>query len=989
MMEISPDPKKIDFFISYNKRDADWAIWIAWQLETEGYDTRIEAWDFRPGNNFPLEMDKASREANHTILVLSPNCLQSSFCPPEWSVAFKKDPTGDKRILIPVRVQPCSVDGLLSTIIHIDLVGIDDETEAKKILIQGIQEGRTKPLIPPKFPVQESLEPKPNFPGKLPNIWNVPFNRNPNFIGRREILDHLHNELQSGKHAALTQSISGLGGVGKTQLVVEYAYQFASEYDLIWWIRSEDNVTLLGDFSFLGDVIKLEQDESANIRSKVSHVRKWLETNGNWLLIFDNVQRPEDLYSPVVSETNFIPQSSLGHVLITSRNPNWSSIATPFNIQVFSLEEAIEFLQKRTGRIDATGAIDLANELGYLPLALEQAAAFIIETPGMTFQKYLELFRERHQELWKNERPPINYPDTVATTWSISIESIKIEKPDSLDLLNMCAFFASEEIPISFFKNPFTNIDDLGFSLAVKCLKKYSLIDVTSESLSIHRLVQLVTRDNLKKAQQEKYMSTALFLLASIFNFNPDDPKTWRESARIIPHAISVVSYVENEIIDPKAMVQLIENVGGYLYFFGEYNQAKKFDERALKIAERVYGPYDKEVATAANNLGLVLKTLGNFSDAKVYLEKALKINEKLFEPDHERVAAAANNLGSLLQDLGDFSGAKTQYERSIAIYQKDGESRNPEISKSVNNLGRVLHQLGDFSGARKQFEYALELDEKKYGPIHPEVARDLNNLALLLQDLGEPLEAKTKFERSLKIYENLFDPNHPEIATSINNLGRVLQDLGDLPGAKKQLERALEISERRFGTMHPEIALVANNLGVVLLEMGDLLGARKHVERALSIDEKFYGTDHVEVATEVNNLGTILSKLGDFPNAKIQFERALKIGEKVYSHDHPHMARTINNLGGVFFELGNFTDAKIQFERGLKICENLYEPDNLEIGKAVSKLGEVFMFLGEFSEADIQLERAYRIFLKRLGPEHEYTENTRMNLKFLRSLPR
>jgi tetratricopeptide (TPR) repeat protein len=982
-MAISTDNKKKDFFISYNKADEEWAVWIASQLEDAGYTTIIQAWDFRPGNNFPVEMDRACRETKHTICVLSPSYFQSNFTPSEWAASFTQDPKGEKRQIIPVRVRPFDNEGLLSSIIHIDLVELD-EPEAKRKLLEGVCEGRAKPIIAPKFPSKKSDEKGPRFPGALPQIWNIPFNRNPNFTGRKEILDNLHNTLRAGNHTALTQSITGLGGVGKTQLAVEYAYQFASEYDLVWWVRSDDTVTLIADFSSLGDLLQLKQGESPEKISKASLVRRWLESNGNWLLIFDNVQKPEDLYSPVVSDTNFIPQSSLGHVLITSRNPNWSSIATPLNIQVFSPSEAVEFLQKRTGQIDATGAIDLANELGYLPLALEQAAAFINETPGMTLQNYLKIFRERHQELWKNESPPINYPDTVATTWSISIESVRKENPASLELLNLCAFLASEDIPTSLFKKPF--IDDLQFGVMIKCLKKYSLIDVTSEKISIHRLVQLVTRDHLKEGEKKRWIARAIFLLTDTFVFHPDDPKTWLESSRILPHAVAVAYFAEEEAIELDLTAQLIGNVGGYLFQFAEYNQARVLDERALNIAERVYGPYHKEVATGANNLGLVLKYLGNFTEAKIQLERALQINEKLFGPKHERVAAAANNLGSVLQDLGDLSGAKAQYERSIAICQKMNASKHPEVSKSINNLGRVLHDLGDFSGAKIQYERALKIDETEYGPIHPEVARDINNIGLLLQDLGEPQKARIEFERALKIYEKIFGPIHPDVAVSINNLGRVLQDLDDLPGAKKQLERALDIYQRIFGPIHPEVARVANNLGVVLMDMGDLPGAKKQVDRALSIDEKFYGLDHIEVATDVNNLGTIFTKLGDFTNAKIQFERALKIGNKVYGPDHPHVATTINNIGGVYFELGDFTNAKIQFERALKICEKVYEPDHLEIAKAASSLGEVLLFLGEFSEGETQLERAYKIFLKKLGPENSFTQTIKGQLNFIYS---
>lgn len=987
MMVSVPDQNQIDFFISYNKSDTHWAEWIAWQLEEAGYHTKIQAWDFRPGNNFVLEMDKAAKEAFQTILVLSDNYLQSHFCPPEWAAAFAQDPDGNKCKIIPIRIQPCSVEGLLSAILHIDLVGLD-ETKARTAIILGVQEGRAKPSDAPKFPSEKCLKGKLRFPGALPNIWNIPFNRNPNFTGRKEALEQLHNSLKSGNHTALTRSIIGLGGVGKTQLAVEYAYQFAAEYDLVWWIRSDDMVTILADFSSLGDILNLNSEESTEKTPKLQMVKRWLESNERWLLIFDNVQKPEDLYNPSVSEINYIPQSSSGHVLFTSRNPNWSSIASSLNIQVFSSEEAFEFLQKRTGQTNINGSMDLANELGYLPLALEQAAAFIAETPGMTSHKYLQIFRERHRELWENERPPINYPATIATTWSISIEHAT-ENPHSLGVLCICAFLAPEEIPMFLFKKPFSPITDLGLSLIIKNLKKYSLIDATSESISIHRLVQLVTRDNLDTYEKKEWIRIALTLLTNAFTFNPDNPKTWNESALIPPHAVAVVAFAESENANLELAVELIGNVGGYYLRFAEYSQAKVVCERALKISETIFDPNHKDVATAANNLGTVLKYNGEFAEAKKLLERALQINEKLYGPDNERVAAVANNLGTVLKCLGDLSGAKIQHERSIAILQKMDTSKYPDIAKSINNLGLVLHELGKLDKAKEQYEKALKIDLEQYGSIHPEVARDINNIGLILQDLGNYKEAKVKFEQAITINEELFGKEHLEVAVPYNNLGKLLGDMGDLPNAKKQLERTLKIYENAFGPVHPEIARVSNNLGVVLMDMKDLAGAKKAIERALLIDEHYYGPDHIEVGTDVNNLGSIYIDLGDFANAKKQYERALQIGKRAYGSDHLHIATTLNNLGGVNISLKEYSEARKHFQQALIIQEKCLNSQNIEIAKTASNIGNASFFLGDFSEAESQFEKAYKIFIKSVGREHEFSKVTQNNLSMVRGLYR
>ena len=241
-----------DFFISYNRADVAWAEWIDWRLRKAGYSTRVQVYDFRPGANFVAEMDRAAREAQRTIAVLSPDYLAAVYIHPEWGAAFAQDPMGKQRILVPVRVRECELRGLLAQIVYVDLVGIDEPAAVRKLL-EGL-ETDVRPTTQPVFPGGNSdaaAPSAPRYPGTLPAVWNVSHLRNPYFTGREELLEKLHETLSSGRPAALTQTLRGLGGVGKTQLALEYLYRHSAQYDLVWWVAAEESATLGRDLGAL------------------------------------------------------------------------------------------------------------------------------------------------------------------------------------------------------------------------------------------------------------------------------------------------------------------------------------------------------------------------------------------------------------------------------------------------------------------------------------------------------------------------------------------------------------------------------------------------------------------------------------------------------------------------------------------------------------------------------------------------------------------
>ncbi len=849
-----------DFFVSYNRADRSWAEWIAWQLEEAGYTTVLQTWDFRPGSNFVLDMQRAATEAERTIAVLSPDYLGARFTQPEWAAAFVQDPTGVEGSLLPVRVQECEPKGLLPQIVYVDLVGLD-EAAAKDTLLAGVSRKRAKPIAPPGFPgaVSRSVPERPRFPEALPPVWNVPHHRNPNFTGRESLLADLRAALTSGQPAALAQAISGLGGVGKTQLAVEYAYRHAAEYDVVWWVRAEEPATLAADYATLAGRLDLPEKEAPEQRVVVEAVRRWLGQHKGWLLVFDDAGHPADVH-------NYLPQGATGHVLITSRNPTWRGVASPLSVQVLERVESVDFLLKRTGQTDERAACDLADVLGDLPLALEQAGAYV-EATGMTLAEYLELFQSRRTELWDEEHPPLDYPHTVATTWSLAMERIGQESPASADLLSLCAYLGPDDIPRTLLSEREEHIpkplsatvtDPLAMNKAVAVLRQYSLIEMTGDALSVHRLVQAVVRDRLPEEARRTWAEAAVRLVNSAFPFHSDDVRTWPQCSRLLPHALAAAGHAEALQVASETTMHLLNQAGLYLHGRAEFAEAKAAFERAPAIGEAAFGPDHPNVAVLVNNLGLVLRDLGHLEGARAAYERALAIFEKAFGTDHPNVATLVNNLGLALKDLGDLEGAQAAYERALAINEAAFGPDHHNVATLVNLGGGGLQDLDDLAGARAAYERALTIDEAAFGPDHPNVARDVNNLGLVLQDLGDLEGARAHFERALAIGEAAFGPDHPNVALAVNNLEGVLRDLGDLEGARAAFERALAINEAAFGPDHPNVALAVNNLGSVLRDLGDLEGARAHYKRALQIFREFLSEDHPNTVTVQDNLDSL-----------------------------------------------------------------------------------------------------------------------------------
>jgi hypothetical protein len=342
-----------------------------------------------------------------------------------------------------------------------------------------------------------------------PPIRRIPHPRNPNFIGREDYLERLHQELNSGKFAAVTQAIAGLGGIGKTQLALEYSYRYDDEYNVIWWVRSEQEETRLDDLQALGQTLG-QSTSGMEVSQSITATLGWLDRNDKWLLVFDNVERPSHI-------RDLLPKARRGHIIITSRYHAWQEVAQTVSLAVWSPGEAISYLSKRTRQQNDTAAAAIAEALGYLPLALVQAAAYIEET-GCSFAHYLELFQAHPAETLQRRPNASDAEKVIATIWEIAFQRVAETNPQAVELLNLFAFLPPDRIPRRLLtgqvnrlpeslaktvQNPFV-LDD-----AITVLRRYSLIDTTEDVFSVHRLVQLVVQERLDDESHRRFYGAA------------------------------------------------------------------------------------------------------------------------------------------------------------------------------------------------------------------------------------------------------------------------------------------------------------------------------------------------------------------------------------------------------------------------------------------------------------------------------------------------
>jgi hypothetical protein len=653
-----------DFFVSYTSADRAWAEWIAWQFEAEGYQVIVQAWDFSPGNDWTHEMQHATATAERVVAVLSAAYLRSPHGEAEWRVFYAQDPSGEQGLLLPVRVDKIDPPGLLKTRIYVDLVD-QDAASARRALLAAARGARGKPTAEPEFPGDRRLAratEAPRFPGELPPVWNVPYHPNPYFTGRQLFLAEVHARLTARDAERRRVVLTGLGGMGKTQLAVEHAYRQRADYDLVWWVRSEQSASLLGDYAALAGQPPLAADlrlaEDAPQEAVAVAVRVWLERHRRWLLVLDNVEEP-------AAVAGLLPRSSTGHVLLTTQaETGWDPLADSLPVDVLAPTDAAGFLLARTkesGPPARAAATTLATTLGGLPLAMEQAAAYIAASGTVTLAGYAELFATRALELLGRGQP-LGYQHTVATTWSLALQTLQEAEPAAVGLLNLAAFLAPDDQPQLLLATHHdqlpeqleaTATDALALGDAVAALRRYSLVRVVADGMYVHRLLQTVIRAGLDAEAERTWAATTVQLLRAGFP-NPQEVTNWPECERLLPHALAATDHGQRLEVESEQTLWLLAASAHYLWRRGQYPQAVTLQEEALAGRRRVLGDDHPDTLLSMSNLAVVLAVMGDLTAARELQEETVSAYRRVLGDHHPDTLRSMSNLAAIRRQLGE-----------------------------------------------------------------------------------------------------------------------------------------------------------------------------------------------------------------------------------------------------------------------------------------------------------------------------------------------
>ncbi len=845
--ETAQPDEPIHFFISHTSVDLRWAEWIGWQLESAGYRVILDAWDFKAGTSFVGAMEDAAARAERTLLVVSPEYFNAVYTTPEWETAFAQDGTGRAGKLLPVIVRACELPNLLQRIIYIDLVGLDREAASERLLGR-VSEERAKPETEPTFPGETAeaaaRSPEPSFPGLLPPIWNVPHGRNPNFTGRTDLLSGLYDSLHAGNATVLRQALRGLGGVGKTQLALEYAYRYANDYSEVWWVPSETSPATV--YAELSRELGLPEADAQESEVRERAVKHWLERHDGWLLVFDNAAEPDDVKP-------YLPQGASGHVIITSRYWDWGDVANGLGVEVFERDtESVPYLLRRTSQTDEAAARLLADALGNLPLALAQASTYIAST-GTTLTGYTALFESRRDELWQQEKPPEAYPATVAVTWSLAIEEMAKESPESESLLYLLAYMAPEAVSRNLLlegaehlcdgrKAKSSNVlvslyqrirsifggdrkpvslrnmvkDEVAWNRGLAAFRRYGLVEVTEAGLLVHRLVQAVTRDRLAAAERLAWAAAAVQVVEAAYPgdaYSPQDIGVWSRCADLLGHALVTTDHAEMLTVVPETVHELLNGSAGYLLSQGRYRDAEPLLQRALRLSKEALGNEHPSVATSLNNLAALYESQGRYEEAEPLYQQALEMSRHLLGEAHPSVATSLNNLAGLYESQGRYEEAEPLYQQALEMRRHLLGEAHPSVAASLNNLAALYESQGRYEEAEPLYQQALEMRRHLLGEAHPSVATSLNNLALLYGSQGRYEEAEPLYQQALEMRRHLLGEAHPSVATSLNNLALLYGSQGRYEEAEPLYQQALEMRRHLLGEAHPDVAASFNNL--------------------------------------------------------------------------------------------------------------------------------------------------------------------------------
>ena len=873
--------RRVDFFISHAGRDRAWAEWVAWQLIEAGYSVVLDVWDWSAGDNFVLRMNDALSRCDRIIALWSEAYFDPArFTTDEWTAVVAA-----RLRWVPLRIEAVSPPPVLAPVMYGDLFGCPEQA-AVEVLLRAVGHSGGRPRSAPSFPGRAADDDAgPRLPGTLPPVWNVP-PRLVGFTGRDELLVRLRESLQAGGRAAV-YALHGTGGVGKTALASEYAYRFAGDYRLVWWVNAEQPALVAEQLAGLAVALSVAGRQT-DTPTAADAALAYLRAHDRWLMVFDNV--------PTAAEVSAVVPSGPGHVIITSRSPAWAGVAAPLAVDVFTRSESVAMLTDLIPGLDEGEAGRLAAGLGDLPLGLAQAAGVIGET-GMTPDTYLQQLSAAVDVL--GEGVPAGYPISLAASVRLALDKVDAVSVAAGQLMRLCAYLGPEPIPLWLFAHPEVLPEPLATVVSqpvrlgqcVGLAGRFGLVQASREMVTMHRLTQAVIRDTPLSATDAMPVTraTADALLVAARPDDVDNPVSWPRWAHLLPHILAA----DPANTTSRDLMRLANDGLRYLYNRGDYRTALELAEQMRDRWRQRLGDDDDITLRATIILAAVYTATGRHEEALRLDQDVYERRRRVLGDDHPDTLTSASNLAIGLSELGRHEEAlrlnQDVYDRHRRVLGDD----HPDTLSSASNLAVTLSQVGRHEEALRLDQAIYERRRRLLGDDHPDTLTSASNLAIDLNRTG-------RHEEALRLNQDVYDrrrrvlgDDHPDTLTSASNLAVTLSRVGRHEEALRLDQEIYERRRRVLGDDHPDTVSSASNLAIGLSELGRHEEALRLIQEIYERRRRVLGDDHPDTLRSASNLAVTLSRMG-------RYEEALRVDQDVYERrrrvlgdDHPDTLRS------------------------------------------------------------------------------------------------
>ena len=905
-----PQPPPGDIYLSYVPEDRMWADWISAVLAPSGIRIVRPTAASAAGGNAREDAERGAAAASRTIAILSAAYMQSPQARGVWDAMGAADPAGTSRRLIPIRVGETRLEEPFSERTVVDLTR-RDASQATDELLKALG-------YPPRTADAAAgvTGTEPRYPRTIPPVWRVP-TRNVSFTGRNEVLERLHDQLIGRSTAVvLPVALHGQGGVGKTQVAQEYAHRFMADYDLVWWVPSEQRDVINPGLAELAPQLGIRPaDSTAQTAAAVRETLRRGRPYDRWLLIFDNAEEPREV-------GDFFPGGP-GHVIVTSRNAAWSELAEPVAVDVFSRAESLDYLQRRVQSLSVEDATLVAQELGDLPLAIEHAAAWLAAT-GMAATEYVQQIRDRFAATMELAQPT-NYPTSVAVTYQLSFERLKTQSPAAARLLELCACFAPDPISLTLL-----NGDEMIGSLTpydkrlraartilgllITDITRFSLAkvdrEITSNSIQVHRLVQAAIRDQMQPASyRDETMHEVHKILAGARprQGGTDDPVNWARYDLIWPHLDP--SEIWN-CDDEEARQLLIDRVR-YLWKRGDYEDALEVARKLEEQWQEKIGPDDEQTLSLRFHIANVLRSQGLFESAYELDAEILARQKERLGDEHPSTLLTAGSLGGDLRGLGRFREA---IELDEATYSRNKELLGPDDSNtlsSANNLAVDLRLVGDCFRARDLDRETRNYRQVVLGPNHPYTLHSASMLARDMREAGEYAASADLLQETYQHYRDVLGEDFVDTLRTGKSLAVSLRKIGRLDDAFALTKEIDGRYERGYEANHPDLLACKLNLACDLSARDEKSHAVDVASRVLEAYQSTIGGNHPFALAAENNISTYLRGIGSVREALEVSDRTLMAMQAALGDDHPFTLSGQINKANCLHDLGQLSEAE------------------------------------------------------------------------------